>query len=256
MPAIKQQLDEGKVVRVVFMGALSSPKLIEVVAIHGNWDGIFLDQEHTGMTQRELEARLMAARASGMDALVRVAPTDYGTVMRPMESGAGGVMVAQIRTVDQVEKVVKWAKYPPVGVRGMFGANIESGYGSTDVAEHVVRANHQRWLSIQIETAEAVDCVDQIAAVEHVDNLFVGPSDLACALGVPGEVMHPRCVAALERLSAAARAEGKSWGILPHSCEHVQKCLDLGCQLFCVGGDLDLVRRGVDSIRQTYSMLF
>ena len=85
----------------------------------------------------------MACRASGLDAFARVPPTDYATVMRPLETGCSGVMVAQVRTLDEVQRAVQWSKYPPRGTRGLFLGNAECDYGNIPAAEHVARANAQ-----------------------------------------------------------------------------------------------------------------
>ena len=126
-----------------------------------------------------------------------------------MEAGCSGVMIAQVRTLDEVEQAVRWAKYPPVGLRGFFGGNVETGFGSIDMATHVAQANRDRWVSIQIETPEAVEIVDQIAAIEGVDWLFVGPADLSVTLGVPGEFLHPKCIDALKRVAPLRRKRAK-----------------------------------------------
>jgi 2-keto-3-deoxy-L-rhamnonate aldolase RhmA len=220
--------------------------------VHGVW----IDQEHSAVPHQDLELMLMACRASGLDAFARVAPTDYGAVMRPMEAGASGVMVAQIRTVDQVRQVLDWAKYPPMGVRGLFMSNYEAGYGTANVKEHMARANRDRWLCIQIETPEAVECAGAIIAMDGVDHLFVGPADLASTLGVPGEPLHPRCVDALEKVSKACRDAGKTWGVLSRSPEHALKCRVWGSRLFSLMADMDEVQRGFQSLRATFADFF
>ena len=253
---IKQRLAQGQIVRVMTFGSLASPKLVEIAGLVGGLHGIWIDQEHSAISRRDLEMLLMACRAAGLSAFVRLAPTDYATVMRPMEGGAEGVMIAQIRNVDEVKQAVSWVKYPPLGTRGLFLANYEAGYGTADQVQHIDTANRERWLCIQIETPDAVDCADRIAAVEGVDCLFVGPGDLACTLGVPGQAMHPKCIAALERVSAGAKAAGKPWGVLARSPEHAAKCRDLGCQLFSLVGDIDLIHRGFQATKKLYSEFF
>jgi 2-keto-3-deoxy-L-rhamnonate aldolase RhmA len=105
---------------------LSSPKLVEVAGILGNLHGLWIDQEHSAIPHAQLELMLMACRAVGLDAFARVPPTDYATIMRPMEAGCSGVMIAQLRTLDEVRETVSWTKYPPFGVRGMFAGTIEA----------------------------------------------------------------------------------------------------------------------------------
>ena len=250
---IIQRLRAGQLVRVMHFTGLSSPKLVEVVGILGDLHGLWIDQEHSAIPHSQLELMLMACRAVELDAFARVPPTDYGTIMRPMEAGCSGVMVAQIRTLAEVRQVVGWAKYPPRGVRGLFSATVEASYGNVATETHVATANRDRWLAIQIETAEAVEIVDQIAGEDGVDMLFVGPADLSVTLGVPGEFLHPKCVAALERVSAACREAGKSWGVLSRDAEHARVCRELGCQLFSIFGDVDCFRAGLRALEERFA---
>lgn len=253
---IKQRLSEGKEVRVTILGSMVSPRMVEFIGMHANLHGIWFDQEHARVEHNEMGLLLMAARSVGLDPFVRVPPTDYASMMRPMELGASGIMVPQIRTPQQVQQAVQWAKYPPLGVRGLFQSNFESGYGRHDAATHIEQTNRDRWLCIQIETAESVDCVDEIVNVEGVDYLFVGPGDLACTLGVPGQPMHAKCIAALEKLSKAVKAAGKVWGVLPASVEHATLCRQLGCKLFSFSSDADLLRRGLGSVHEEFADFF
>lgn len=253
MSTIIERLRAGQLVRVMHFTGLSSPKLVEVAGILGNFHGLWIDQEHSAVPHAQLELMLMACRAVGLDAFARVPPTDYATITRPMEAGCSGVMIAQIRTLAEVEQAVAWAKYPPLGVRGMFGGTIEAGYGTVAMRSHVENANRDRWVAIQIETAEAVEIIDQIAAEAGVDHLFVGPADLSVNLGVSGEYLHPKCIAALERVAAASQQHGKSWGILSKDAEHVRKCRELGCQLFSIFGDLDCFRAGLKALEERFA---
>lgn len=256
METIKQRLAAGKMVRIMAVAQLASPKLIEMTAMHGGYHGIWIDQEHAALSHQQVEVLALACRAAKLDSYVRLAPTDYATVMRPMEAGCGGIMAAQIRTVDEVRQVVRWGKFPPLGARGLNVSNYEGNWATADPAKVVVESNRDRWLSVQIETREAVDAVDEIAAVEGVDHLFVGPADLSLALGVPGQYMHERCLDALARVSAAVKAAGKTWGILPRGAQHAAACRELGCLLFAFAGDLGVVHQGFAATRKTYESFF
>lgn len=256
MTSVKQRLQEGKEVRVALVGALPSPKVVEIFGMFGDFHAVWIDQEHCGVTQGQIEVLMMACRAAGFEGFVRVPPLDYCTIMRPMEAGACGVMVAQIRDAAQVREIVQWAKYPPQGVRGGFRANYESHYGSGSVAEDMAAANRDRWLTIQIETPESVDCVDEIASIEGVDTLFVGPGDLSATLGVPGEAMHPKCIDALQRVSEACRNAGKSWGVLPLSVEHADFCREHGCQMFSLASDAKSLMAGLAVAKKTFAAYF
>jgi len=238
---------------VMHFTGLSSPKLVEVAGSLGNLHGLWIDQEHSAISHSQLEMMLMACRAVELDAFARVPPTDYATIMRPLEAGCSGVMIAQIRSLEEVGQVLGWSKYPPRGVRGVFASTIEAGYGDVALQTHVATANRDRWLAIQIETTEAVEIVDQIAAVEGVDLLFVGPADLSVTLGVPGQFLHPTCIAALERIAAACERAGKPWGVLSRDAEHARVCRELGCQMFSIFGDVDCFRAGLKALEERFA---
>jgi 2-keto-3-deoxy-L-rhamnonate aldolase RhmA len=230
----------------------ATPKVVELVTTLGDLHGVWIDQEHAAIPHAQMELMTMACRASGKDAFARVPPTHYATVMRPYEAGCSGVMIAQVRTLAEVEQAVEWAKYPPVGKRGFFSGNVETRFGEIDMATHVANANRDRWLAIQIETPEAVDVVEKIAATKGVDWLFVGPADLSVTLGVPGDFLHAKCIDALKRVGEATKKAGKAWGTLTRDVEHARQCRELGCQFFSIFGDIDLLRVGLRTLEERF----
>jgi len=253
---IKSRLAAGQRVNVFAIGAIPSTKMVEMVSLVGGYHAIWIDEEHAGLTLTQIESLALACRSVGLDSYVRVAPTDYAAVMRPMEAGVGGIMAAQIMGIADAQAVVQWAKFPPLGRRGANASNFEGAYGTRPLGEHIIRCNEDRWLSLQIETIEALDVVEKIAAIPGVDHLFVGPADLSVALGVPGEFMHPSCRAALERVSQAVLSQDKSWGILVRNREHADFCRSLGCQLYAYANDLAAIMAGLRSIQKDYDDFF
>ena len=253
MCSIKQRPKQGLDVHVFSIGAIPSPKLIEMVAMVGGYHGIWIDEEHAALAQRDFEILALACRSVGLDCYARIAPVNYAAVMRPMEAGVGGIMAAQVRSLAEVEKIVQWAKYPPMGQRGLNPSNYEGGYGTRSLAEIVQRGNSDRWLSVQVETVEALSVVDQIAQTPGIDHLFVGPADLSVALGVPGEFLHEKCQSALSQVARTCREAGKSWGILVRSVEHAQFCKSLNCQLFAFANDLSTFNQALRAVQERYS---
>jgi 2-dehydro-3-deoxyglucarate aldolase/4-hydroxy-2-oxoheptanedioate aldolase len=256
MPRIKQLLSEGRVVRVFGSGQLLSPKLIEIVGEHGEFDALWLDAEHGGLTMKEIELATMAARVYGLDHFVRLPATDYASVMRPLEAGAGGVMISMVHSAGEAEQAVRWAKFAPRGERGLNGGNRDGRFGLTPLAEYTASANATTFVGIQIETAEALDSVNEIAAVPDVDLLFVGPSDLSQVLGVTGEFENPLCLGAIERIARAARDARKAWGIFSRGPDYALKMRDWGCQLFVLGADIHVVHAGIRSVKERYAAFF
>jgi 4-hydroxy-2-oxoheptanedioate aldolase len=253
MHSIKQRLAQGQDVHIFSIGAIPSFKLVELVAMAGGYHGIWIDEEHAALTQRDFELLALACRSVGLDSYVRLAPLNYATIMRPMEAGINGVMAAQVRSVAEVQQVVAWAKFPPLGVRGVNPSNFEGAYATKPLQDIVEQGNRDRWFSVQIETLEALSQVRAIAAIEGVDHLFVGPADLSVALGVPGQYLHEKCKSALSAVSAACQEVGKSWGILVRSPEHASFCKSLGCQLYAFANDLAAFNQGLKTIQASYA---
>jgi 4-hydroxy-2-oxoheptanedioate aldolase len=256
MARIKELLAKGQVVRVFGLGQLCHPKLVEMIAFTGGWDAVWFDQEHTGITVEQIELAALAARAHGLDNFVRVAPTDYATVMRPLEAGSGGVMAAMVRSAAQAAQVVEWAKFHPHGLRGVNGTGVDGHFGTMAMADYFKRANAETVLAIQIEHADAVADVERIAATPQVDILFVGPADLSQSMGLPGDWEHPRIWEALEKVAAAARAHHIHWAILPPNAAYARRCVNLGCRMLSIGFDVWAVNKGLKQFKADYGEWF
>ncbi len=256
MPRIKQMLAEGQVVRVFGLGQLLSPKLVEIVGEHGGFDALWLDAEHAGIGMREVELATLAAKAYGMDHFVRLPATDYASVMRPLEAGAGGLMISMVRSAEEAEQAVRWSKFWPRGERGLNGGNRDGRFGLTPLRDYTADANASTFLGIQIETRGALDQVAAIAAVPDVDLLFVGPSDLSQVLGVPGDFENPRCLEAIEAVARECARAGKAWGVFSRGPEYAERMRGLGCRLFVLAADIHMMHAGIRAAKQRYAPFF
>ncbi len=254
--SLKSRLANGETVNVFAIGRMYHPNLIQMFAIHGGFHGFWIDHEHVGFTVDQIEHAATAGRAAGFDCFVRVAPTDYALVTRCLESGARGVMAAQINTAAEAEQFVQWAKFAPRGRRGLNSAAYDGRFGNMPLAEFCEKANRETFVAIQIETAAAVENVDAIAAIEGVDHLFLGPSDLSQALGVIGQFMDPKCISAIEKISAACHKHGKSWGAVTMTPEHCEMLVKHGCRLISMTNDVRLINSGIKSVKHTFAQLF
>lgn len=256
MPGIKQLLASGQVVRVFALGQLLSPKLVEIVGAHGEFDALWLDMEHAGIGMKDIELATLAAKAYGLDSFVRLPATDYASVMRPLEAGAGGLMISMARSAADAEQAVRWARFWPRGERGLNGGNRDGRFGLTPLAQYMAGANASSFLGIQIETAGALAEAAAIAAIPDVDLLFVGPSDLSQVLGVPGEFEHPRCLDAIEGVARACEAAGKPWGVVSRGPEYAERMRKWGCQLFVLALDIHIFHSGIRMAKERYAPFF
>lgn len=241
----RRRLSEGEV--LVGTGiALADPLVTE--ALGGSVDFVWIDGEHTALSPEAVRGHLLAARAAGVMAVVRVPGTGAAFLKPALDGGAPGIVVPQIRTLDEVRQTVADCRYPPAGQRGV-GPLIPTNYGRAEWSAYVERANRLIFVTVMIETADAVEAIDQIVTVPGLDSVFLGPWDLSGSLGVLGQVEHPRVVAAMERVIASARRAGvfvgSGMGVDPaFACAQARR----GVQWLQVGGDCGYLVRAADQM--------
>ena len=245
---LKSRLAAGETVRCCAVGRLLSPALVRMVARSGLFGAVWVDHEHCGPGLREIEAAVNAAAAEGVECFVRLSPDEAGLVTRVLEAGACGVMAARVDTAEEAERFAAAAKFHPDGRRGVNHGGSDGDFGLVKLTDHLPAANARTFVAVQIETPDAVACVDEIAALPQVDHLFLGPADLSASLGVPGDWLHPSMTAAVQTLAAACDARGKSWGTVPGSPAHRALCVTHGCRLLTDASDVKLVRLGLGSL--------
>ena len=252
---LKQSLADGKLTRVFCVGQLCAPKFVEIIGLQGGYDAIWLDQEHAGLSIQQIEDAARAARGVGLDSFVRLAATDYATVMRPLEAGAGGIMAAQVKSAKEAADVVRWTKFHPQGMRGINSSGVDGRYGTIPMPEYLQKANAETFVAIQIEHIDAVNDVEKIAALQNVDALFIGPADLSQSMNLVASWDHPEIWKAIERVAKAAKAHGIHWAILPRNAAYAQRCVDLGCRMLSLGIDTWTVQRGLKAFVDEFAIV-
>jgi len=253
---IKDRLSRNERILAYGAGRMLHHGLLQMVGLRGGFHAVWFDEEHIGLTVREIEVGVLAARAMGLDSFVRVAPTSYAIVTRCLEAGSSGVMAAQIFTAAEAEEFVSWSKFAPRGGRGLNSGGRDANYGGIPLAEFCRKANEETFVAIQIETAQSVEECDAIAAIDGVDMLFVGPADLSQGLGVIGEFMHEKCLAAIDRVAAACKKHKKHWGAVSANAEHADMLAAKGCTMISPANDVKVFSAGLESVKQEYAAFF
>lgn len=256
MKTIKERLADDELLLVMGVGRVMHHNLLQIIGVQGGFQALWFDHEHVGFSMTELEIGTLACRSQGMDNFVRIAPTDYALVTRCLEAGAGGMMAAMIHSAEQAEEFVKWTKFHPRGYRGLNVGGWDARFATIPPAQFVKEANEKTFIAIQIETLGAVAECEAIAAIEGVDLLFVGPSDLSQALGVAGDFFHPKCQEAIDRVSAACKKHNKTWGAVCVSPEHADMLASKGCLMLSPTSDTKIINAGIQSVKQTYGKYF
>ena len=176
-----------------------------------------------------------AADAADIVPVVRVALNLQQNILRYLDAGALGVQVPMVNTKEDTERVVASTKYPPQGRRGL-AATRASGYGAgMGLPEYVRLANEETLVVVQVETREALANVEEIAAVDLVDVVFLGPTDLSAALGHPGQATHPEVLAAIEEAGKTILGAGKSAGTIARDLGAYEHWRERGFQYLATG---------------------
>jgi 4-hydroxy-2-oxoheptanedioate aldolase len=228
--------------------------LYEMTSLMG-FDGIWMDLEHHAYSVETAAKLMCAARVGASDIIARPAKGEYMRMGRLLEAGAQGIMYPRCESAEEAAEVVKWAKFAPIGERGLDGANADAPYCCMPMKPYLKMANEETLVIIQIESPRALDKVEAIAKVPGVDVLMIGPGDLSVLAGIPYEFDHPFMTDAIKRVAKVAKDAGIHWGMPSGSPEHTCKLLDLGGRFICHGADIIMVKRGLEQIQQSYSAL-
>lgn len=223
-----------------------SPLVAEICAGAG-LDWLLIDMEHSPNGLESVLAQLQAVAAAPVTAVVRVPIGDVVTIKQVLDLGAQNILVPMVDTAAQAAELVAAVRYPPHGRRGVGSALARSGRWNR-VEDYLADADRHVSLFVQVETVEGVRNADEIAAVDGIDGVFVGPSDLAASMGLLGAQTHPDVVAAVLDAFAAVRASGKPVGVNAFDPDAAQRYLDEGASFVLVGADVALLARGSEAL--------
>lgn len=205
------------------------------------FDWILIDCEHTPNSEADVLAKLQALSGSATTPAVRPTCLNVAEIKRLLDVGAQTLIVPYIQSVAEAELAAAAVAYPPEGIRGVSVGARSSAYGN--VPDYFRTAREDICLIVQIETVEAMDRLEEIAAVPGIDGLFVGPADLAASLGHPGNIGHPDVEAAILSCIRRIRAAGKPAGFLSASQPLLEKVVEAGSLFTAIDIDAGLLQR-------------
>lgn len=225
-------------------------------AAAANFDCIWLDLEHRCWEPREVQSILAFFHYFDIDCLLRCPTREHAQLYRYLEDGAAGLMIPHVTTREDAENLARFTRFPPIGNRGLDGAGLDVEFDVQKGAEYTDAANRETMLVVQIESPEAVGNADEIASVEGVDGLFIGPGDLGLRLRYDDSGLD--LAGAEERVSAACQKHGKAWGRPAFNNEDLNALNAKGAQLLAYGGEFRFILDGLnrcgaelDALRQS-----
>jgi 2-dehydro-3-deoxyglucarate aldolase len=229
--------------------SLANPITTEVLGVAG-FDWILLDGEHSPNDVITFIPQLMALKDSVSAPVVRPSWNNPVELKRLLDGGFYNFLIPFIESADEAKRAVAATRYPPQGFRGVSVAQRSNRYGT--VPGYFEGVNEQICVMVQIESGKGVAAAAEIAAVDGVDGLFVGPSDLAAGLGHLGNANHPEVQDAMAKIFAAAKTAGKPVGILAGVEADARRYLAQGATFVAVGSDLGVFRSATQALRDKY----
>ena len=237
----KKQLREGQTKLGLFLNS-HSPTVAEQLA-HSGYDWLLVDTQHGPMGNLELSGMLSGIANGGAKSMVRVAGYhDRGGIQQSLDMGADGVLVPYINTADEARQAVSCARYPTVGTRSVYFPQRSMNKGG--LLGYAGSANDNVILALQVETADCIKNIDEIAAVKGVDLLFLGQNDLCMSMGLyekykfPDMYTSPELQAATDKLRAAAKKNNVILGLFLFGTSRVGEFLEKGFPFISIGNDL------------------
>lgn len=237
---LKRRLEKNDTVYGLFCSTPAALS-VELIAAAG-YDFVVIDLEHTLISAGQLAAMLLAARASGITSLVRVA-ADY-QALQALDAGAEGIVFPRIRSMQAAQDAVCLCHFAPLGERGL-NTTWHSRYGRDDLVASMDAIRERTLVVVMIEDRAGLDNVEEIAAMEGVDVLLEGAADLSQSFGLPWQTRHPDVCAAVSRIRAAARHHNKTFCALPRVSEDLESWYRDEVRMFILGEDRGITRRAM-----------
>jgi 2-keto-3-deoxy-L-rhamnonate aldolase RhmA len=236
---VKERLARGETALCMATRLARTPE-IAMIADACGFDAFFIDMEHSAISLDAAAAMCTAAVPVGIAPLVRVAGHVFHDATRLLDLGAMGIICPDVETGEQAQAFAAACKFPPLGARSVGGVGPLQGYRSTPLGEVNAQGNEATLLVAMLESPQGIVNADAIAAVPGIDVLLIGSNDLCTAMGIPGELKHPKLRAAYEATMRACAAQGKCLGIggIRADVSHVAELVQLGARFVIAASDI------------------
>lgn len=234
-----------------FLSEVAAPNLLRLLKV-GGMEMVIVDCEHGYFDYSQVAALCAVGNGIDLPIVVRVPSAQREGIQKVMDAGADGILLPMTGTAEMARTAVDYAKYTPVGKRGISTMRPHSNYQPGKLLDYMARANERTMVFAQIETCEGVANAPAIAALDGLDALIVGPNDLSQDMGFIGQLHAPQMLKAYEQVAQAARQAGKPCGIITSDMSLIHQCEAMGMKLFSCDSELGLLMKGVKGMRRSF----
>ena len=247
--SLKKQITDLNNIRGAMIFEFFSPG-IPIILKNAGCQFIIFDMEHGGLSLEQFKTLAIISNANNIPPLIRIPEVNYNYVARALDLGAAGIMAPMVNTYEEALNIVQSSKYPPNGVRGAGFGFAHDNYKNESPLSYINTANSNLINIIQIESKQALENVEEIAAIDGVDCLWVGHFDLTNFLGIPGQFGSDIYFNSIKRVVAAAKLNKKSLGIMVNNQDELKMYSDLGFNMIAVGTEMSILSRSISQILQ------
>ena len=240
---VKEKLTNGDNVHGIFMMA-GEPAFAEIMG-YGGLDFVLVDTEHSSNTLQQVEHIFRAIEVSGATPFMRVTVNDRARILQALDSGARGIVIPQVNTAEQAQAAVTAARYSPSGERGVAGVVRAARYGFIPFHDYIEQANNNVMVLTQVEHVDAVANLDDILAVEGLDGIFIGPTDLSQSMGIVGQFANPELRETITWVIQQARKAKKVVGMFCLNAADARYWREQGANFITIGTDTMLIAGAV-----------
>lgn len=245
--ALRDRVKAGEAVKGAMAFEFFSPGVPQLMALSGA-SFVIYDMEHSGASIETLKTQVACCRGAGVTPLARPPVSDYHFMARLLDIGMKGVMVPMVESAAEAARIVEACRYPPAGRRGAAFGFAHDGYAPGAPADKIAAANAETLVIAQVETERGLAAVDEIAAVDGVDVIWIGQFDLTNFLGVPGQFDAPVYREACATIAAAARRHGKALGAMAANPDWAADYRAEGFEMIAAGPDQAALVAGLRAI--------
>ncbi len=233
-------LAEQEMVLGLMVRHVCQPWIAKIYADAGS-DFLFVENEHMFWNQADLANLILASRSLGMPVVAKCEYLSRGSICKLLDAGVTGIQLPMAETAEQMEELVSYCKFPPVGVRAAAPGTGNTDYQPVDMKNWLREQNEETTVLAHIESKRGLDNVDEILSVPGVDIMFIGMFDLSVSLGYPAEYNHPVVADAMDKLVASAKAHGKHAGMWAPSWEIAKAWIPKGIKFFESIGEASMI---------------
>ena len=245
-PSLRRRLLDGEVCAGPFL-KIPAPEVTELAGVAG-FDLVVIDLEHSQFTMETAVSVVRAAGARGIGTVVRTTENAAAEISRALDLGADGLIVPHVGSADDARAVVQHARFHPLGERGMDLYARSAGWGDTPRDEYLRAANEDILIGAMVEGVAAINHLEEIATVDGLDLLFIGPYDLSQSLGFPGQIDRPEVISAIETAATTAARHGRVLGMYVDDVAAANRFREVGVRFIGMSNDADVLRRAFASM--------